>query len=91
MTLLGISIDVSPVQPSKANSPKEVTLFGISVFLQPTTNLLDLVSIRALQFSLESKAVLSFTTTIDVSPGHPLKAATPIEVTLLGITTDVSL
>ena len=54
VTLLGMMMEVRPVQYAKAISPMLVTLLGMTVFLQPTTNVLLLVSIIALQFSRES-------------------------------------
>ena len=38
VTLLGIMMEVRPIQPEKAPSPMLVTLFGIIVFLQPAIN-----------------------------------------------------
>ena len=35
VTLFGISIEVSPVQPEKASQPMLVTLFGISIEVSP--------------------------------------------------------
>ena len=54
VTELGIVTEVSPVQPQKATKPIESTELGITVFLQPEIKLLVLVSIIALQLSLES-------------------------------------
>ena len=54
VTLLGIITDVKPEQPKKALAPMEVTLFGITVFLQPNTKVLVDFSMIALQLSRES-------------------------------------
>ena len=54
ITESGISIDVIPVMPLKALLPMVVTVFGITVFLQPVVSSLVLVSMMALQSFLES-------------------------------------
>ena len=54
VTLLGIEMEVSSVQPKKATNPILVTLLGIVVFLHPAINVLDDVSIIALQLLRES-------------------------------------
>ena len=54
VTLLGMVIDVKPLQAEKATSPMPVTLLGMTVFLNPAISVLVAVSIIALQFSRES-------------------------------------
>lgn len=54
MTELGISMEVKPMQPLKAQSPISVTVLGITVFLQPAISVLVAVSIIALLLFLES-------------------------------------
>ena len=81
--------EVSPVQPRKALLPMEVTVFGITVFLQPTINVLVALLMMALQLLLLSYTVLPAATVIDVRL-LKLKAYLPMEVTELGIVTDVS-
>ena len=54
VTLLGIVIEVRPVQPLNAWFPTAVTLLGITVFLQPVIKVLEDVSIIALQLLRES-------------------------------------
>ena len=49
VTLLGIMTEVKLVQSSKALYPILVTLLGIVLFLHPAINVLDDVSIIALQ------------------------------------------
>ena len=58
ITELGIVTEVKSLQPKKALIPIEVTVLGIIVFLQPIINSLVLVSMMALQLSLESYTVL---------------------------------
>ena len=67
----------------------EVTLLGI-VFLQPTTNEFEDVSIIALQPSRESYFEFPFLTIIDERPVQYANAPSPIEVTLLPTVTEVS-
>ena len=50
----GISMDVIPVMPLKAFLPMAVTVFGITVFLQPIVSSFVLVAMMALQSFLES-------------------------------------
>ena len=54
VTLFGMVMEFKPRQPLKAPLPIDVTLFGIIVFLHPAINVLDDVSIMALQLSRES-------------------------------------
>ena len=53
-TLLCNVSSVKPVQPSKAESPMLVTLFGMTLFLHPAIKVLVAVSIIELQLSRES-------------------------------------
>ena len=68
-----------------AESPIDVTLFGITVFLHPTINSLVEVSIIAFELSLESYTLLFMSTLILVNEEQPLNAQGSIDVTLLGI------
>ena len=79
----GIVIEVRASQFLKAQSPILVTELGIIVFLQPATSLFVAVSIRALQFSLLSKAVLPSSTEMEVRAEQPTKANSPILFTSL--------
>ena len=89
VTLLGITTEVKPEQPEKAEAPMLVTLFGIMVDWQPKTNsLLDVFTI-ALHPSRESYMGLSGATTSEVKPEHQEKAQFPMLVALLGISTEV--
>ena len=54
VTLSGMVTEVRPEQPQKARSPMLVTLEGMVVFIHPVINVLEDVSIRALQLSRES-------------------------------------
>ena len=54
VTLLGNVSSVKPLQPPKAAYPMLVTLFGMTLFLHPTINVLVSVSIIELQLSRES-------------------------------------
>ena len=67
----------------------DVTLLGITVFLQPVTNSFVDVLMIALQFSRESYTVLPLSTLIDVKPLQLWKAELLMVVTLLGMVTDV--
>jgi hypothetical protein len=82
---LGIVTDVRPEHPKKARYPIDVTLLGITVFLQPATRVLVAMFIIALQLSRESYTVFPFSTDMDVRLEHFSKAPRPIDVTLLGI------
>lgn len=81
VTLLGMVIEVRLLHPWKAPVPMEITLFGITVFLQPNLNLFDAVTIIALQLSRESYIVLPLSTLMEVRPLQPSKALSPIVVT----------
>ena len=59
------------------------------VFLQPLSNLLVAVSIKALQLSLESYTVFPLSTVMLSKPLQLLNTLMPILVTELGITTEV--
>ena len=65
------------------------TLLGIMVFLHPIISVLLLVSMIALQLSRESYFVLPFSITIEVKPVQPRNAASPMDVTLLGMVIEV--
>ena len=67
VTELGMLMVVSLVQPSKALKPIDVMSLGMIVFLQPTTNRLEFVSMMALQLFRESKKGLSLATVMAVS------------------------
>jgi hypothetical protein len=88
-TLFGIVMEVRLLQKPKASSPMLVTSLGITVFLHPEINLLDFVSIIALQLFLLSYIGLFFSTTIEVRAVLPDNRASPILVTLLGIVMEV--
>ena len=62
---------------------------GIRVFLQPIIKVLVAVSIIALQLLRESYFVFPLSTTIEVKPSQFAKAPYQIEVTELGMVTDV--
>jgi len=66
VTLLGMVMEVRPVQPSNALPPILVTLLGMIVFLHPVIRVFVLVSIMALQLSLESYLLLSASTLMEV-------------------------
>ena len=68
-----------------------VTELGMMVFIQPVINMLVLVSMMALQLFRESYFVFPLSTFIEVRPLQPEKASLPMEVTLLGMVTEVSL
>ena len=68
-----------------------VTLLGITVFLHPTTNVLVVFSIIALQLSRESYLELPSSTVTEVKPLQQENAPLPMVVTLLGIVTEVKL
>ena len=89
VTLLGISIEIRPLQPWKALPPMLVTLLGIIVFSHPLINLLVEVFMIALQLSRESYTGFPSFTTIDVRRLQPMKASSPMLVTLFGISIDV--
>ena len=62
VTLLGITISLSPGLPLKAISPKAVTVLGMTVLTQPIRRVLEAVSMMALQLSRESNVVLPAST-----------------------------
>ena len=66
-----------------------VTLLGIIVLLHPTNNVFDDFSIIALQLSRESYLILPDSTTMDVKLPQPEKTSSPIDVTPLGMITEV--
>ena len=90
VTELGIVMTVKPVQLRNAHVSIRVTVFGMIVFLQPTTNLFVLDSITALQSFRLSYTVLSPSTVMDVKLLQSLKAPGSIRVTDLGMETDVN-
>ena len=59
------------MQPEKAYPLIEETELGMIVFLQPLSNLLVAVSIKALQLSLESYTVFPFSTVMLSKPLQP--------------------
>ena len=61
----------------------------MTVFLQPATSVLVSVSMTALQFSRESYTVFPLSTDIAAKALQPSKTSIPIDVTLLGMVTDV--
>ena len=89
VTLSGSLIELSEVQPLKAESPIEVTPSGIIVVAQPAIKVLVEVSIIALQLFLESNTVFPSSTIIEVNKVQPLKADSPIDITLFPIITEV--
>ena len=78
-------------EPLKAFFPMLVTEFGITVFLHPTINVLEFVSIIALQLFLLSYFLLPFSTVILVSLAHEKNALSPTLVTDPGIVIEVRL
>ena len=78
-------MEVRPLQDAKAQSPMLVTLLGIVVLLHPAINVLDDVSIIALQLLRESYLVFPFSTTMVVKSQQSTKAKYPMLITLLGI------
>ena len=84
-----MTMPVRPEQPEKAISPILVTEFGMTVFLHPKINVLDVVSIMALQLLRESYMALVESTFMLVRPEQPEKAPLPILVTEFGMTMPV--
>ena len=82
-------MEVRPEQPENARSPMLVTPLGIIVVLHPAIKVFDVVSIIALQFSLESYFVFPCATVIEVRPEQFRNATLPMLVTLLGIVMEV--
>ena len=89
VTLLGMVKEVNPLQPPKADPTMEVTLLGIMVFFVPMIKEFVAVSIMALQLPRESYFVLPASTLNEVRPLHQPKAPLLMDVTLLGIVTEV--
>ena len=83
-------MEVSAEHSEKAPFPIDVTLLGIVVFLHPIINVLDDVSIIALQLLRESYLAFPSSTTMDIKPPQPEKASSPMLVTLLGMVIDVN-
>ena len=67
----------------------DVTLLGIIVFLHPAIKVFDDVSMIALQLLRESYFSLPLSTLIEVRPLQGEKAEVPMDVTLLGMVTEV--
>ena len=63
----------------------DVTLLGITVFIQPAINVLEDLSIIALQLLRESYFVFPLETVIEVKPLQRENAPEPMVVTLLGM------
>ncbi len=89
VTLLGIERDDNSLQPANAAYPIFCTPFGIKLVLPPRINVFDAVSISALQFSRESKALLSSATFIEVRFGQSKNALSPILFTPLPMVREV--
>ena len=68
-----------------------VTLFGITVFIHPESNVLDFVSMIALQLFLLSYFLFPCSTFIDWRLGQYFKIVAPISVTDFGIVIEVRL
>ena len=68
-----------------------VTLLGIVVFLHPAIRVFELVSIMALQLSLESYLLLPASTLMEVRLVQPKNVHPPMLVTLLGMVMEVRL
>ncbi len=66
-----------------------VTLLGMIVFMHPVTSVLAVVSMMALQPFLESYFGFPDSTTIVVKPLQLPKGLCEMDVTLLGIVTEV--
>ena len=87
VTEFGISTLVRPLQKENASLPMEVTEFGITVFLHPDINVLEAVSIMALQSPRESYLVLPLSTVRFARPLQSENGFLPMEVTEFGIVT----
>ena len=85
VTVLGISMDMSPLHPLNARSTMAVTPLGTKLFLQPAISSLVAVSMIALQFSRLSYVGLPSSTMMLSSPLHSANAPFLIVVILLGI------
>lgn len=90
VTELGMVMDVSPVQPSKAFGPIALTVLGIIVVLVPIINVASDFLIMALQLLRLSYIALPDTTFREVSRVQPSKALLEMDVTVLGMETEVS-
>ena len=73
----------------KAEVPMLVTVFGMTVLLQPECNSLELVMITALQSFRESYTGFPASTTICSKPSQPESALSPKEVTVFGMNNEV--
>ena len=87
VTDFGIVILLKSEQFSNAFSPMLVTVFGMTVVLQPVINVLEAVSMIALQLLRESKILLSESTEMLVRLVQPEYAYCPILFTYFGMTT----
>ena len=86
-----IVMEVRSVCSQKAQSPMCVTLLGITVAAQPVINVLDAVSMIALQLLRESNIGLPFSTMMEVKLIQPENGPSPRLVTLFGIVMAVRL
>ena len=68
-----------------------VTVLGMTVFLQPTTSLLEAVTTMALQLLRESNTGFPVATVICANPVQLLNAPVPTEATDAGISIEVRL
>ena len=91
VTPLGIAMLVRLLQPQKADSPMLVTLDGMIVFIHPTISVFVDVSIIALHSSRLSYTGFSAATLMLVKLLQSSNAASPMLVTLDGISTLVRL
>ena len=80
----GMSIEVRPVRPQNAFSPIEVTVLGITVLAHPVSSSLVLVTMMALQLSLESKTGFAGSTVMPLNSQY-LNELVPIDSTWLGM------
>ena len=87
----GIAIEVTLLLKKNACLAMAHMEFGIIVFLHPKRNVLEAVSIIALQFSRESKTTLSSSTTICSNPEQWPNGFVPIELTALPIVIEFKL
>ena len=89
VTLLGMVTVVRPIHEENALFPMDVTLLGMVVVLHPITNSLVDVFMIALQLLRESYDKLPLSTLTEVRLEHQPKAELPMDVTLLGMVTEV--
>ena len=89
VTELGMVSEVRPLQPEKASLPMLVTELGITVFWHPAIRVLEAVSIIALQLLWLSYTVFPLSTVIEVKLSQEVNGLSPMEVTELGIVTEV--